>query len=305
MQYSIGDAARARRPASSLDTIFESQKARDAKSFAGPMPDDDGDQHADPELPGRSSQTLNASLDYVDTFKPVAGFHSAMIFLCCQLSRSSQVVITDSFLVGWLLILLHSALFFFGSHQAVTLLENVAKVETGISVQKALRQKGYVTRAFFINSSAFQLPQSRTRLYIVAVNPRRLRFVQDPATWAGDLEAGHVCIWAGCLPFPSGSGATSCSGRRAEVVRQALPQRSSQGPCIPQVLPWAWYRAGDWPRASRETEDWRGVEGLLCKSYAYSLQAQGGLAERGPALQSPKDLTRSCFCLWKLNTAMQ
>ena len=73
--------------------------------------------------------------------------------------------------------------------EAVVLIENVAKVETGKIVGEALRSMGYVTRAYFINSASFGLPQSRTRLFVMAILPQKLALVQHPDSWHDHMEA--------------------------------------------------------------------------------------------------------------------
>ena len=69
------------------------------------------------------------------------------------------------------------------------MLENVAKKETAAILQPKLRELGYVTRCFFINSAAFALPQSRARLYCIAVHPSKVAFRVDPSEWKDQLEA--------------------------------------------------------------------------------------------------------------------
>ena len=73
--------------------------------------------------------------------------------------------------------------------EAVVVLENVAKKDTGRQVSQALRGRGYITRAFFIDSSSFGLPQSRNRLYVVGVSMHRAKLIISPDEWKTQLEA--------------------------------------------------------------------------------------------------------------------
>ena len=70
------------------------------------------------------------------------------------------------------------------------MLENVSKLQTAEILHVELRKLGYVTRCFFINSSAFALPQSRTRLYCLGIHPDKASFKLHPEEWAEQLEAG-------------------------------------------------------------------------------------------------------------------
>lgn len=73
--------------------------------------------------------------------------------------------------------------------QAILVLENVARRATSALVTSKLRELGYVTRAFFINTSIFACPQSRTRLFVVAVHCEKAELWMHPDTWAPTLEA--------------------------------------------------------------------------------------------------------------------
>ena len=70
------------------------------------------------------------------------------------------------------------------------MIENVQKKETEQIVTGALQAMDYVTQAFFANSASFGLPQSRTRLYVLAVDPSQCHIVHGPDQWQMWLEAG-------------------------------------------------------------------------------------------------------------------
>lgn len=80
---------------------------------------------------------------------------------------------------------------FVPASKAIVALENVAKVRTAAVLHSALRDLGYITRCFFINSASFGCPQSRTRLYCLAVRADRVTCKIHPDAWADQLEAPH------------------------------------------------------------------------------------------------------------------
>ena len=79
------------------------------------------------------------------------------------------------------------------------MIENVQKKETEQIVTAALQEMDYVTQAFFASSASFGLPQSRTRLYVLAVDPGQCHIIHGPETWKVWLEAGatrsHGPVW--------------------------------------------------------------------------------------------------------------
>lgn len=79
---------------------------------------------------------------------------------------------------------------FVPASKAVCVLENVAKVKTAAVLHSKLRDLDYITRCYFINSASFGCPQSRTRLYCVAVRAD-VNCKIHPNEWANQLEAPH------------------------------------------------------------------------------------------------------------------
>lgn len=78
---------------------------------------------------------------------------------------------------------------------AYVLLENVAKKTTGDILTVRLQSLGYVAHPYFINSAAFGTPQSRTRLYVIAVDPLQVTLLAGPTQWTTWLQ---VCVtWFG------------------------------------------------------------------------------------------------------------
>ncbi|CAK9030575.1 Modification methylase ScrFIB (M.ScrFI-B) (M.ScrFIB) (Cytosine-specific methyltransferase ScrFIB), partial [Durusdinium trenchii] len=73
---------------------------------------------------------------------------------------------------------------------AYVILENVANKGTERILSLELRKLSYVTQGLFINSCSFGLPQSRTRLYMLAVDPYQVDLIglmlpeDDPAVQA-------------------------------------------------------------------------------------------------------------------------
>ena len=67
-------------------------------------------------------------------------------------------------------------------------LENAAKRKTTEVLLAEMEKIGYVAKCIFVNSFAFGVPQSRTRLYLLAVDPLQTNMVLDPSTWPGLLE---------------------------------------------------------------------------------------------------------------------
>ncbi len=72
---------------------------------------------------------------------------------------------------------------------AYVLLENVAKRATGGILTMRLQGLGYVVQAYFINSAAFGTPQSRTRLYVIAIDPLQVTMFAGPTHWTTWLQA--------------------------------------------------------------------------------------------------------------------
>lgn len=77
--------------------------------------------------------------------------------------------------------------------KAIVLLENVARLSTAALVAKPLRDLGYVTRAYILNSASFGNCQSRTRLFVVGVCAGKVEIKRDPDTWESQLKACTGC----------------------------------------------------------------------------------------------------------------
>ena len=71
---------------------------------------------------------------------------------------------------------------------AYVLLENVAKKITADVLVTQLQALGYKVQPYFVNSVAFGVPQSRTRLYVVAVDPLQVTILAPPAQWTVWLQ---------------------------------------------------------------------------------------------------------------------
>ena len=69
------------------------------------------------------------------------------------------------------------------------ILENVQKRETENIVVDELMKLNYTVQAFYANSSSFGLPQSRTRLYVLAVDSEQCKIVHGPDQWQVWMEA--------------------------------------------------------------------------------------------------------------------
>ena len=76
----------------------------------------------------------------------------------------------------------------------VSILENVHKKITALTIIKWARDHGFVVRVISMNSSLF-VPTSRSRMYAVLIDVKQVSLVQHPREWAGKLL---VC--AGNLP---------------------------------------------------------------------------------------------------------
>ena len=68
----------------------------------------------------------------------------------------------------------------------------MAKKNTERVLVRELRKLTYEVRGFFVNSAAMGVCQSRTRLFVVAVDPSQLELTEDPSKWANYLEASSV-----------------------------------------------------------------------------------------------------------------
>ena len=77
--------------------------------------------------------------------------------------------------------------------EAYLILENVAKKKTETVLTSSLKKLSYVAQSFFIQSASFGIPQSRTRLYVVGVDPAQVHIQKSPAEWSHMLEDG-ICF---------------------------------------------------------------------------------------------------------------
>ena len=67
-------------------------------------------------------------------------------------------------------------------------LENIQKRGTEQVVSEELSKLQYVVQAFFANSASFGLPQSRSRLFVLAVDPAQCAIIHGPGEWRRWLE---------------------------------------------------------------------------------------------------------------------
>jgi hypothetical protein len=80
--------------------------------------------------------------------------------------------------------------------KAFVILENVQKRQTENIVTEELMKLKYTVQAFYANSSSFGLPQSRTRLYVLAVDSEQCKIVHGPDQWQAWMEASSLSwIW--------------------------------------------------------------------------------------------------------------
>lgn len=118
---------------------------------------------------GKSSQTLAASLRYIKNKRPAPP-------PAVSLRRSPF----------W--------------NQAIVILENVLKRSTEFLLVKELQQLSYVVQGFNVNSFSFAVPQSRSRLYVIAVDPCRLEIVASPEKWVEYAQDTPQAL--SCKPQP-------------------------------------------------------------------------------------------------------
>ena len=72
--------------------------------------------------------------------------------------------------------------------KSLVVIENIAKRATAEIATRELRALGYSAAAFFANSASFGVPQSRTRLYILGVDPDQCEILDGPEQWAEWME---------------------------------------------------------------------------------------------------------------------
>ena len=76
--------------------------------------------------------------------------------------------------------------------EAYLILENVARKETATILQKEVNEIGYISVCVLANSFTFGVPQSRTRLYLLAVCPLRVDVIHGPEKWVSWLQDREV-----------------------------------------------------------------------------------------------------------------
>ena len=74
------------------------------------------------------------------------------------------------------------------------MLENVAKRGTAAVVSEELAKENYETKSYFCNSCGFGVPQSRTRLYVLAVARDKVKLANDSACWSSWMQESHSKI---------------------------------------------------------------------------------------------------------------
>lgn len=72
--------------------------------------------------------------------------------------------------------------------QVWVVLENVAKRPTADVLSQQLHRLGYVCQCIMANSCSFGVPQSRTRLYLMAIDPLQAEVTQPPERWVRLLQ---------------------------------------------------------------------------------------------------------------------
>lgn len=73
------------------------------------------------------------------------------------------------------------------------IIENVAKKKTERVLVQELMKMTYEAQGLFINSGSMGVCQSRTRLYVAAVDLSQLEFIVDPGKWSVWLK-DSVCL---------------------------------------------------------------------------------------------------------------
>ncbi|CAE8637209.1 unnamed protein product, partial [Polarella glacialis] len=77
----------------------------------------------------------------------------------------------------------------------LVLIENTHSKKYGRVVLAAMRDLQYVARLYIINSRTFRAPESRTRVFCVAVDPSQVTLAWPPAQWASWLsQVSDICM---------------------------------------------------------------------------------------------------------------
>ena len=82
--------------------------------------------------------------------------------------------------------------------EAYLILENVARKNTAAILRKEIDQMGYISVCIMANSFTFGVPQSRSRLYLLAVCPVQVVVMHGPEKWVVWLEDSAFFCWVFC-----------------------------------------------------------------------------------------------------------
>ena len=118
-----------------------------------------------------SSRTLSKSLEYIKLKRPA---HAPVVLSQFQVQPNSSSC---------------------QQLEAMVILENIQKKGTEQVVSQELSKLQYVVQAFFANSASFGLPQSRSRLFVLAVDPAQCSIIHGPGEWRKWLEDWNGLDW--------------------------------------------------------------------------------------------------------------
>ena len=139
-----------------------------------------------------SSKTLKKSLEYVRDKRPVMYLATVAAGYSIRYGSGYNILLlyllTVLILSLILLLLTHTACSMLLHAQVMVILENVHKRATEDIVTAELQKLNYVTQAFTANSASYGLPQSRTRLYILAIDASQAEIIHGPPQWRMWLE---------------------------------------------------------------------------------------------------------------------
>ena len=80
-------------------------------------------------------------------------------------------------------------------------LENVAKKSTADILSQQLHRLGYMCQCIMANSCSFGVPQSRTRLYLMGIDPLQAEVTQPPERWVQLLQDTSQVIFDAVMLF--------------------------------------------------------------------------------------------------------
>ena len=139
-------------------------------------------------------QNSKASLNYVKAYRPAALFWLLSFFGGELFAAVTAAVcpFCDS------MILCHCRIDFqtsnFQENKAYLILENVARKQTAAILRKEIGQTGYILVCIMANNFTFGVPQSRCRLYLLAVCPLQVAATHSPEKQVVWLEDKTILV---------------------------------------------------------------------------------------------------------------